>query len=230
MINRFTYFDFIVNIVPGALSLGVISLLVGSSNFILITSNPAIDTLLFLVTSFTVGAFLHQLSNHTVEPLVKRLFWHGKFYSEVFLVKKYGMCKEPMRTQIIDTAVSIFHFDRASLSSLDVAPTSEAELDPHVVSHQIYRRFDYYTEDNNLARKGHGANTLYSLYRTMTLTMPILTVLFSVSYRWEASVISSYPKVILAVLCLLSSVLFLIKTRREGERYVQGILSAVSGR
>lgn len=229
MANKFTYFDFIVNIVPGAFLLGVVSLLVGTSNFILITSNPAIDTLLFLVTSFTVGAFLHQLSNHTVEPLVKFLFWHGRFYSEVFLVKKYGMCKDPMRNQIIEAAESIFHFDRASLSSLDATPTSETALDPHVVSHQIYRRFDHYTEDRNLARKGHGANTLYSLYRTMTLTMPILTVLFSISYVWETSVISSYAKVILAALCLLASILFLIKTRREGERYVQGILSAVSG-
>jgi len=111
--DRFTYFDFIVDIVPGALVLGTISLLVGRTDFIVITHNAAIDTLIFLTASFTIGAFLHQLSNHSIEPLVKRLFWHNRFYSEIYLVKKYGLCVDPMRSYIKSTAESLFQFDRA---------------------------------------------------------------------------------------------------------------------
>lgn len=228
MVNRFTYFDFIVNIVPGALALGAISVLIGRTNFILITQNAAIDTLIFLTASFAVGAFLHQLSNHSVEPLIKRLFWHNRFYSEIYLVKKYGLCLEPMRSQIIGTAGSLFQFDGASLAALEADSTSSGSPDPHAVSHQIYRRFDYYTMDNNLAKKAHSANTLYSLFRTMTFTMVVLTILFSISAFWKSSVIGFNAKLILAILCLIASAVFLIRTQREGQRYVQGVLSAIS--
>jgi len=226
--DRFTYFDFIVDIVPGALVLGTISLLVGRTDFIVITHNAAIDTLIFLTASFTIGAFLHQLSNHSIEPLVKRLFWHNRFYSEIYLVKKYGLCVDPMRSYIKSTAESLFQFDRASLTALDADSTSNDAPDPHKVSHQIYRRFDYYTVDNNLAKKGHSANTLYSLYRTMTFTMIVLTILFSVSAPWNFSTIGFTAKLVLAILCLIASVVFLIRTRSEGQRYVQGVLSAIS--
>lgn len=226
--NKFTYFDFIVHIVPGALLLATVSLLVGSTSFILITGNAAIDTLLFVIISFTIGAFFHQLSNHSVEPLVKWLFWHGKFYSEIYLVKRYGLCRDPLRTQIINTAESLFRFDKNSLSSLDLDSTSEGCIDPHVVSHQVYRRFDYFTADNDLAKKGHIANTLYSLYRAMTLATLILAILFAISYPWSISVIGSTSKAVLAILCFLASTIFLLRTRSEGQRYVQGVLSAVS--
>jgi len=59
--NRFTYFDFIAYIVPGALLLSTISVLIGWDNFLAFTRNSAIDTLLFLIISFTVGALSHQL-------------------------------------------------------------------------------------------------------------------------------------------------------------------------
>lgn len=226
--TRFTYFDFIANIVPGAIVLATVSLLVGSNNFILITGNAAIDTILFIIISFAVGAFLHQLSGYSVQPLLKWRFWHGKFYSEVYLVKRYGLCKDPLRTQIINAAETLFQFDSTSLSCLNTDSTSEESIDPHLVSHQIYRRFDYFTMDNNLARKGHTANTLYSLFRTMTLTMLILAVLFAVSYRWDTFAISSTFKVVAAISCFIAAIMFLLKTRNEAERYVQGVLSAVS--
>ena len=81
--DRFTYFDFIAHIVPGAILLGVISLLFSLNMFIVVTGNVAIDLLLFVILSFAAGAFLHQLSSIVVRPLVKRLFWHGRLYSEI---------------------------------------------------------------------------------------------------------------------------------------------------
>jgi hypothetical protein len=226
--TRFNYFDSIANIVPGAIVLAAVSLLVGSNNFILITGNAAIDTILFIIISFALGALLHQLGSHTVQPLLKRLFWYGRFYSEVYLVKRYALCKDPLRTQIINAAETLFQFDRSSLSCLDTDSASQESMDPHLVSHQIYRRFDYFTMDNNLARKGHTANTLYSLFRTMTLTMLILAILFAISYHWDIFAISPTFKVVAAILCFMAAIVFLLKTRNEGERYVQGVLSAVS--
>jgi hypothetical protein len=225
--DRFTYFDFIAHIVPGAILLGAISFLVKSNTFILITGNAAIDLLLFIIISFAIGAFVHQLSNVLVQPLIKWLFWHGRFYSEVYLVKQYKLCQDPLRTQIISKAKELFHFDEISLASLDIDFASNNSIDPYVVSHQIYRRFDYFTLDKDLARKGHTANVLYSLFRTMTLATFILATLFCVSFLWNALAMGTIPRVILAIISLLASLLFLFRARREGERYVQGVLSAV---
>jgi len=226
--NKFTYFDFIAYIVPGVLLLGAISVLIRSSNFILITGNPAIDTLLFLIIGFTVGALFHQLSRYSVEPVVKRLFWHGRFYSDIYLVKRYELCQDPLRAQIMDTAESFFNFDSTSLSALDSGAVTEQSPDPHVVSHQLFRRFDYYTMDNDLAKKGHLANAFYSLYRGMTLMTFVLAILFAISLLWDASVIGPSSKVVFAVLSFLASIVFLIRTRNEGERYVQGVVLPLS--
>lgn len=226
--NRFTYFDFIAYIVPGALLLSTIALVLDLDDFPLITKNPAIDTLLFLIISFTVGALFHQLSRYSVEPLVKRLFWYGKFYSAIYLVKRYDLCQDPIRAQILNTAKSLFQFDSGSLSSLDSDTKTKASQNPHVVSHQVFRRFDSYTMDNGLAKKGHLANAFYSLYRSMTLATLILGVLFAVSYRWDVSMIGSTSKVILAIVSFVASVVFLLRTRNEGQRYVEGVLSSIS--
>ena len=53
--------------------------------------------------------------------------------------------------------------------------------------------------DRDLARKGHIANVLYSLFRTMTLTAFILTLLSFVSFFLDTSTMGTVPKVVLIV-------------------------------
>ena len=230
MDNKFTYFDFIAYIVPGALLLGILSLVFGSNAFLSLSDNPAIDTLLFLIMSFAVGAVLHQLGRYLVEPVVKRLFWKGRFYSEIYLVKKYGLCKDPVRSQVLSNAGAFFQFNKTSLDTLESNSLPAGSPDPHVVSHQICRRFDYFTLDHDFARKGHTANALYSLYRTMTLAILVVGILFAVSCNWDTPTLSPAVKAILVASSLLGATLFLMRTRNEGQRYVEGVLGAVSSR
>jgi len=165
------------------------------------------------------------LPSHKISK--KRLFWYGKFYSDIYLVKRYGLCQDPLRTQILNTAKSLFQFDSASLSSLDSDTNTKASPNPHVVSHLVFRRFDSYTMDNGLAKKGHLANAFYSLYRNMTLATVILGILFAVSYSWDASVVGPSSKVVLAIISFVASLVFLLRTRNEGQRYIQGVLLSV---
>lgn len=226
--NRFTYFDFIAHIVPGALLFLAISTLIEYKNLPLTTGNPAIDTLLFLIFSFAVGALFHQLSKHSIEPLVKRLFWHGKFYSEIYLVKRYGLCQDPVRAQILSTAVSFFQFNKRSISCLNADAGDKCFADPNKVSHQVFRRFDTYTMDHGLAKKGHLANALYSLYRNMTLTAFVVGVLFGTNYKLGTFPVQPNLNLALTISSFIASFIFLIRTRNEGERYVQGVFSSIS--
>ncbi len=227
MENKFSYFDFIAYIVPSAFLLGILSLVFGSGAFLALSGNPAIDTLLFLVISFVLGGLLHQSSRYLVEPLVKRIFWKGRLYSEIYLIKKYGLCKNPSRLQILTNAEDIFHFDKNSLDSLESDSPKAGSPDPHLVSHQICRRFDYFTMDHDLAKKGHTANALYSLYRTMTMTMLVAAIAFAISINGNTSILSLTAKAVLAGFSLVGVALFLMRTRNEGQRYVEGILGAV---
>jgi hypothetical protein len=227
MDSKFTYFDFIAYIVPGTLLLGILSLVFNSKVVFTISDNTAIDTLLFLVISFVLGGLIHQASRYLVEPIVKHLFWKGKAYSEIYLVKKHGICRNPVRIQILANAAALFQFDKNSLDSLDCDSVSAGSPDPYIVSHQIFRRFDHFTLDHGLAKKGHTANALYSLYRTMTLTILIVGILFAASFHWNTPMLNSVAKAILTVSSFLGVILFLMRTRNEGQRYVEGVLQAI---
>jgi len=226
--NKFTYFDFIAYIIPGSLLLGVLSLVLGSNDFLRLSDNPAIDTLIFLIMSFVIGGFFHQLSHYSVEPVIKLFFWEGRIYSEIYLVNKYRRCKDPLRSQIVTNARSLFQFDEASLNSLESNLQPAGSPDPHLISHQICQRFDYYTSDHNLAKKGHIAHALYSLYRTMTLTIFIVGIILIASYIWNFFTLSFLVMVILTILSFVGAGLSLMRTRKEGQRYVEGILGSVS--
>jgi len=58
--------------------------------------------------------------------------------------------------------------------------------------------------------------------------MLIAVILFAVSLSWNTPILSVTAKAVLAGFSLLGVILFLMRTRNEGQRYVEGILGAVS--
>lgn len=220
MQNKFSYFDLLANIVPGATLLGLFYFIWPNSHIANPSSNTVIDIILFTVFSFAAGALVQQCSKYTVEPALKFCFWRRRFFSEIYLVNIYGLCTSPIRDQIINIAKEVFHFQESSLASLDEAEESSSTLDPHVVSHQIYRKFDYYTLDRGLAQKAHLANTLYSLYRGLTFVFIIGFFTSGILY-----LLGNSEAGIIALISLIALLLFLLRARREAEQYVKGLLS-----
>lgn len=220
MHNKFSYFDLLANIVPGTTLLGLFYFIWPNANIVAPTTNVIIDLLLFTVFSFVVGAMIQQCSKFTVEPALKHLFWRRRFFSEIYLVDSYELCPPPLRDQVIRIAKEFFAFRQSDLSCLAQADESTSGLDPHVVSHQIYRRFDHYTLDRGLAQKAHLANTLYSLYRGLTLVFIIVFLASGISY-----LLGNDQPGIVSLISLIAWPLFLLRSRREGEQYIEGLLS-----
>jgi len=220
MQNKFSYFDLLANVVPGTTLLGLLYFVWPNSHIVTPTTNVVIDLVLFTVFSFVVGALVQQCSKYTVEPALKFFFWRRRFFSEIYLVDAYGLCPNPLRDQVMRIAKEFFAFRESDLSCLGKTGEATPVLDPHVVSHQIYRKFDYYTLDRGLAQKAHLANTLYSLYRGLTFVFIIGFFASGISYllgNSEAGIIS--------LISLIALLLFLLRARREAEQYIKGLLS-----
>ncbi len=129
-----------------------------------------------------------------------------------------------MRTQILNQAQVSFGFDRLSLDSLDAATTQSTQIDPHDMSHQIYRRLDQFTLDYGLAKKAHTANTLYSFFRTMTLVTFILGVISVINYFIKITDLNFTFNIIFTLISFIAAVSFLFRTKNMGQRYIQGVL------
>lgn len=220
MHNKFSYFDLLANIVPGTTLLGLLYFVWPNTNIVTPTTNVVIDLLLFTVFSFVMGAMVQQCSKYTVEPALKLLFWRRRFFSEIYLVDAYGLCPTYLRDQVMRIAKEFFAFPESDLSCLVETGESTPVLDPHVVSHQIYRKFDYYTLDRGLAQKAHLANTLYSLYRGLTFVFIIVFFASGISY-----LLGNIQPGIISLISLIALPLFLLRSRREAEQYIKGLLS-----
>lgn len=219
MQNKFSYFDLLANIVPGATLLGLLYFVWPNSRIVTPTANVVIDIALFTVFSFVGGALVQQCSKYTVEPALKFFFWRRRFFSEIYLVDAYGLCPNPLRDQVIRIAKEFFAFRESDLSCLGKTGKSTPVLDPHVVSYQIYRKFDYYTLDRGLAQKAHLANTLYSLYRGLTFVFIIGFFTSGILY-----LLGNKEAGIIVLISLIALLLFFLRARREAEQYVKGLL------
>ena len=221
--DKFSYFDFIAYIVPGSLLQGILAIILDNRSFIIITNNAAIDTLIFIVSSFILGVTISQLGRLTIQPVIKYIFWEGRFYSEIYLLKPLSLCPEPTYSLITKFANSRFGFTEDSLALLDPKHANSNLDKSYSVSHQIFRAFDYYTVDNNVAKKAHVANTLYNLYRSLTAALLFSGIIILLSY-W-LSPVNSRSDILFGILSVSISVLFLLKTRDEGQLYVQGVFT-----
>lgn len=61
----------------------------------------------------------------------------------------------------------------------------------------------------------------------MTLTTFIVGIIFIASYSWNVSSLGSLAKIILTIFSFAGAGLFLMRTRNEGQRYVEGILGSI---
>lgn len=96
MTNKFSYYDFVANIVPAIfLWWGFNFVPFSSKVFDTHTTGAVEGTIVFIVLVYVLGLAIQHLAKHTIEPLLKKVFWHGTFFSNIYLVKCYGKIKEP---------------------------------------------------------------------------------------------------------------------------------------
>lgn len=222
MSDKFSYYDFIANIVPSVFLLWGLSITPIRDVVQLNVDGAFTEGILFLVLAYVLGLVLQSLAKVTIEPLVKRVFWKGFFFSQVCLLKSSNHIKEPLRTTVLQWAEQQGGISDELLKNLD-----GESVEAHDVSHLIYRKADAYTTDNGQAQKAHTQNNLYSLYRDLCLSSIFFSAIFA-WYLWYEAAFRTGTNWGLFAFALICSVTFLMRTKYSGELYVKGIFWALS--
>ena len=227
MKDKFSYYDFLANIVPGLFLVWALN----SISQDLIFGNFITETLLFVVLAYILGLAIQFLSKYTIEWLIKVVFWSGSLYSHIFLIKEAKLISDEKRVRYLDLVKDKFDYKDPDLKILDTEnifkeQNKEKLIKAKEVSHGIYQKIDSYTFDKGLAKKAHTQNIYYSLFRGLSLSFFITGLLFTalaiLSSQFQTARSIIYPS-----LSYILFIVFMIRTKERGERYVKGLFESL---
>ncbi len=231
--DKFTYYDTVADLIPGILSVWAISVLgpfeeINYSMFL--TENQIIDAVLFISICFTIGHIIKFLSKYFIEPLLKLLFWKGKFFSEIYLINSLEYCPEIELKNILSFTKNKFKFSTEDLNILfDEKAFSDKEKQKKAtqLSQIIFRKLDAQSKNSSIAIKAHTQNVFYGLFRNLSTLFLIIFImnLIMVCFRFIQQTILLKMNLLISGIIM---VIFLIRAKQRGESYVKGIFWSIS--
>jgi len=215
MESRFSYYDFVANIVPaGFLILCLYYLWVLSLPAF--SQNEIIWWFLSLIWMYVLWLVLQYLAKIIIEELILKGIIRKWFYSEkLFENPNSGFSK-----MIIAKSVQCLWITEDRFRKLDKMTTEEKKE----LSHEVYKLADNYTKDRNLWSKGHTANHMYSLFRGLALC----SLMVSVIQIWLIIIDWRLCLIIWLVLFLLITRLFIHRTKERWEYYIKNLFYSLS--
>ena len=231
--DKFTYYDTIADLLPGIVSIWALSFLgpFNSINYsILLTNNQIIDAVLFISTCFIIGHIIKFLSKYTIEPLMKIVFWRGKFFSEIYLIKDLKFCSEVELNNILSFAEDTLKFQRNDLNTLldkKVFSDKVKKNKATQLSQTIFRRLDARSRDTSKAIKAHTQNVFYGLFRNLSMLSLALVVLniMAICFKFTQQTTSLKTNTLISGII---AVIFFIRAKQRGELYVRGVFWSLS--
>jgi hypothetical protein len=239
MKDKFAYYDYIANIIPGIICLWLLQLFEIS---ILDAQNIVAESILYIVVAYVIGLVIQFFAKYIIEFIVKSIYWDNAFYSEICLLKGAKRIPEDLRNTIIVAAKIKFNISEDSIAALnhDFVFGFKGRLKwinklykdkitkAHQISNLIYRNIDAFTKDNNIAIKAHEQNNYYSLFRGLSMVfLGFLGVAITVSIVTK-SIDTKSLYIIFGT--LVGFVIFLIRTKERGELYIKGLYYSISSK
>ncbi|VVB98834.1 Uncharacterised protein [uncultured archaeon] len=230
MQDKFSYYDFIANIIPGILILWGLNFASMTSRLLqkATTNNIATDTLTFIVLAYILGLAIQFLAKNSIEILLKHIFWKDTFFSELYLIKEANLCFESTREKILEYATNKFGYSKKQLNVLNTKNifANKTKLNLAMgLSQQIYRSLDAYTSDNSLAQKAHLQNIKYSMFRGISLAFFVLSIIILLENIVGLGLAMKY--FILPCIFFIGFLLFFIITKQRGELYIKGLFNTI---
>jgi len=229
MQDKFSYYDFIANIVPTIFLWWGLTLLPFFDTAKILKNQGEIEkTVVFIVLVYVFGLAVQYLAKNIIEWMVKRLFWEGKFYSEIFWIKAYEKIKGNTRTNLLTSVSKSLGYSSQELAILDTEGKNTKEmLDAIKLSQDIYFKADSYTKAKGLAEKAHTQNSLYSLFRGLSFVCLMLATIFGITLYFKPE-FSQPENWIFFTIFILLFIFFVLRTRERGERYIKGLFYALN--
>jgi hypothetical protein len=231
--DKFSYYDTLSNLIPGLVFLWALSILgpLSTSGLSLVlTGNVIVDPILLLAIAYLIGHLLQFLSKFSIELLLKKIFWDGYYYSEIFLVAAKVKCSE-------------IEFNRYLLFAENEMkiPNDKLEIlrDPQVLydkkkmnaatnlSHTIYRLLDAKASDTAKGQKAQLQNIFHSFFRNLSMLFLILGILDVLDLLLDISD-ATLKMMALIVLNFILMGIFLYQAKQRGEYYIKGLFWSIA--
>lgn len=231
--DKFSYYDTLSNLIPGLVFLWALSVLgpfTTSGLSLILTGNVIVDPILLLAIAYLMGHLLQFLSKYSIEILIKKLFWNGHYFSEIYLISAFEKCNKIELDRYLSFAKSEL---KLSSENLEVLQDPQVKHDKKkmrsatTLSHTIYRIVDAKSSDTAKGQKAQLQNIFHSFFRNLAMLFLILGVLDVVMILLRLTDVNLKMLVIITINCALTGI-FLYQAKQRGEYYVKGLFWSVA--
>jgi hypothetical protein len=228
----FSYYDTLSNLIPGCIFLWGLSffgpLANGTGLLIFLTGNEIVDTVLFLIVAYFVGHVLQFFSKLIIEPLIKKTFWEGHFFSEIFLLGPMKKIEPELLVNVINYAEKNLNLPRDKLTLLndnEILTNEIKKKEAMRLSNLIYRIIDAKLSDTTKGQKAQLQNTFYSFFRNFSMCFLAL-LLCDIGFVVMRIMIINFRNIFSLLVIVLMSIIFLYQAKQRAELYVKGLFWA----
>lgn len=228
--DKLSYFDILAYLIPGVVALWAFSyFLIDIENEAsrLLFDSLILDSLIYLCVAFVIGNVIQYLSRLIVEPLIKKVFWFGHFYSEIFLIEKYSMVTKVDLNNFLVVAHNQLGFSKETLQILNKVSESEENLEAYNISQSVYRVADAKTQDDGIAQKAHTQNVYYSLFRNLCF-LSLFFFLIALLTFFLTGFNNPNQLIIYTLISIILAIVFFFRSRDKGEEYINGLFWSLS--
>lgn len=226
--DKFSYYDTLSNLIPGLVFLWGLSILGpfttnGITPFL--TGNVIVDPILLLAIAYLTGHLLQFLSKYSIEVLIKKLFWKGYYFSEIFLVAAFEKCSKIELDRYISFAENEMKISNENLEILrdpQVMKDKQKMNSATTLSQTIYRFIDAKSSDTAKGQKAQLQNIFHSFFRNLAMLFLILGIMDVVIILLHVNEVNLKILALIAINCSLTGI-FLYQAKQRGEYYIRGL-------
>lgn len=231
--DKFSYYDTLSNLIPGLVFLWALSVFGPFSTnglSLILTGNAIVDPILLLAIAYLTGHLLQFLSKYSIEILIKKMFWDGYYFSEIFLIAAYKKCSEIEFNRYLSFAENDMKISKETLEILhdsQVIHDKKKMKTATTLSHTIYRIIDAKASDTAKGQKAQLQNIFHSFFRNLAMLFLILGVLDIFAIILHAIDVTPKLFVITALNFILMGI-FLYQAKQRGEYYLKGLFWSIA--
>ncbi len=199
MTEKFTYMDFLMYVLPGAVLLWALLLgwwFAGLPLPMLQGDGGLFQSVVFVVTCFLLGHFVQVVAHSLPEGLLKRLFWGGRYPSETMFFKGQRTLSRRERDAFLANALQDSLMQPAEAAPFagvvttgwfrrQIAGVSAAEFDVGIGTAQhVFNLKRVHVEERGLGTRARGAESYYQFYRGSMTASGLAAGLFGILLAW----------------------------------------------
>jgi len=238
MKEKFSYFDFLCNIIIGTLLLWAIMTLINELNTEIkfATDNVITDSLLLVILAFIIGHALQAKAKKTIEPALNKKYWYNSSPQQIYLIKEKSFCPKIKRDMIIGLLIAKFGFSEKDINKLNQESKEAKDLSEFC----SYLCFTFLT-DKGIGEKANIQNCFYYFFRGLTLSSLYSSIIFGSLFLYALITKLAirpielscdfeliYP-LVLAVLLFYFHYLFRDGAKLRAEAHIHEVFTSVIG-